>query len=354
MFKLDKPINGEDVAYAKVYAAKLLPLINAYLGGKVLDLTVKNRGVVHLTVDIKSLTRRFLEKLSDPNWLEKFLLLTPSQQMSFIKYLKGQKYPDELIFKKLLVGTYDKYNLTPGAFFDHFNEIIYDIFVNGIYDGDGTFDKRAFIVNSGLRVCPYCGMEYIKPTNRSKKQIDHFLPKRKYPFFALCYYNLIPSCDTCNESPNKGQKNPIDNVLEGKNIMHPYGFKESKVRFHLAFNGADMYDTSNFNLKVGFSEAKYRDGYVDFFDVIDRYETHNEEAAQDYRNLMDIMALPFYDRLGMEEVRKRLLAYGLGKDNPQDQLFYKMRNDIFKQMLGRRKAENFYTKYSGNGTENLT
>ena len=126
MFKLDKPINGEDVAYAKVYAAKLLPLVNDYLGGKVLDIIVKNRGVVHLAVDAKSLTRRFLEKLSDPNWLEKFLLMSPSQQVSFIKYLESLKYPNELIFKRLLVGTFDKYNLTQGTFFDHFNEIIYD------------------------------------------------------------------------------------------------------------------------------------------------------------------------------------------------------------------------------------
>lgn len=353
MFKLEKPINDEDVVYAKLYAAKLLPLVNDYLDGKVLDITVKGRGIVHVAVGARSLTRRFLNQMTNQDWLEKFLMMYPSKQVSFIKYLKGQLYPDELIFKRLLVGTYDKYHLATCTEFDHFNEIVYDIFVNGIYDGDGTFDKRAFINNSGLLICPYCGMEYIKPTNRSKKQIDHFLPKRKYPFLALCYYNLIPSCDTCNESPNKGQKNPIDKALEGKNIMHPYGFEESRIRFHLAFNGADMYDTSNFNLKVGFSEAKFRDGYADFFDVIDRYETHREEAAQDYRRLMNIKALPFYDSLGIDDVRKRLFAYGMGKDNPQNQLFYKMRNDIFKQILGKRKVGDFYTKYSGNGTESL-
>ena len=92
---------------------------------------------------------------------------------------------------------------------------------------------------------------------------------------------------------------------------------------------------------------------VDFFDVIDRYETHCEEAAQDYRRLMNSKALPFYDRLGIDDVRKRLFAYGMGKDNPQDQLFYKMRNDIFKQILRKRKVEVFYTKYSGDGTESL-
>lgn len=90
-----------------------------------------------------------------------------------------------------------------------------------------------------------------------------------------------------------------------------------------------------------------------FFDVIDRYEIHNEEAAQDYRRLMDIMTLPFYDRMGMVEVRKRLFAYGVGKDNPQNQLFYKMRNDIFKQILGKRIVGDYYTKYSGDGTERL-
>lgn len=288
MFKMKIPINGEDKTYAKVYAAKLLPLVNDYLSGKVLDITVKRKGIVHVAVGTNSLTSRLLKQMTNQDWLENFLLMSPSKQVTFIKYLEKQTYPDELIFKKLLVETYKKYNLRACATFDHFNEIVYDIFVNGVYDGDGTFDKRGFVKNSGLRVCPYCGMEYIVPTNRSKKQIDHFFPKRKYPFLALCYYNLIPSCDTCNESPNKGQKNPIDKVSEGKNIIHPYGFKESKVRFHLDFNGADIYDGRNFALKMGFDEAKYRDGYDDFFDLIDRYETHTEEVAQDYRRLMNL------------------------------------------------------------------
>ena len=36
MYKIEFPQNGEDVAYAKAYAAKLIPLINEYLNnGKV-------------------------------------------------------------------------------------------------------------------------------------------------------------------------------------------------------------------------------------------------------------------------------------------------------------------------------
>lgn len=351
MYKIEFPQNGEDVAYAKAYAAKLIPLINEYLNnGKVLDVAVKNRGTVHVAVDTNSLTRKFLSQLSDVAFLEKYLLMKPTLQVKLIQRLKATKYPDELIFRSITAGRCDKHKMLAFPTFDHFNKIMYDIFVNGVYDGKGAFDKRAFIRNSGLRVCPYCGMEIIKPTNRTKKQIDHFFPKSKYPFLALSYYNLIPSCDTCNESPNKGIKNPLD-VSKNGEIMHPYSFNEDRIRFHLQIIGADLYVDNNFKIKVGFTTKEERDGYDEFFDIIDRYELHNTEAAQDYRKLMYTKALPFYTNLGIADVRQHLFAYGKGTDKPQEQLFYKMRNDIFKQLVGKQTVGDFYTKTSDNNTE---
>ena len=85
--------------------------------------------------------------------------------------------------------------------------------------------------------------------------------------------------------------------------------------------------------------------------MIDRYELHNTEAAHDYRKLLDTKALPFYANLGIADVRQRLFAYGKGTDNPQSQQFYKMRNDIVKQFVGKHTAGDFYTKTSGNNTE---
>lgn len=352
MYKIEIPQNGEDVAYAKAYAAKLIPLIEDYLNnGKVLDVAVKNRGTVHVAVGKNTLTRKFLNQLSDVAFLEKYLLMKPTSQVRLINKLAAiKRYPEELIFKKITAGLCDKYQMLAHVTFDHFNEIMYDIFVNGVYDGKGAFDKRAFIRNSGLRVCPYCGMEFIKPTNRTKKQIDHFFPKREFPFLALSYYNLIPSCDTCNESPNKGTKNPLDVAKNGE-IMHPYSFNENRIRFYLQVNGADLYDDNNFQLKVGFTTKEERDGYDEFFDMIDRYELHNTEAAQDYRKLMYTKALPFYTKLGIADVRQNLFAYGKGTDKPQEQLFYKMRNDIFKQLVGKQTVGDFYTKTSDNNTE---
>lgn len=53
-------------------------------------------------------------------------------------------------------------------------------------------------------VCPYCNREYItsvKDENGEKligPTFDHFLPQFDYPFLVLSFYNLIPSCYTCN------------------------------------------------------------------------------------------------------------------------------------------------------------
>lgn len=71
-----------------------------------------------------------------------------------------------------------------------------------------------FIANHGywlseslrVNVCPYCNRQYTFTTYKSGKnkgvrpQFDHFLPKSKYPYFALSFYNLIPSCPTCNHA----------------------------------------------------------------------------------------------------------------------------------------------------------
>lgn len=351
MYKIEFPRHGEDVAYAKAYAAKLIPLIDDYLNnGKVLEVAVKNRGTVHVAVGKNTLTRSFLQQLSNITFLEKYLLMKPTSQVKLIQKLKAAKYPDELIFNSITAGRCDKYKMLTLPTFDHFNKIMYEIFVKGVYDGNGTFDKRAFIRNSELRVCPYCGMEIIKPTDRTKKQIDHFFPKSKFPFLALSYYNLIPSCETCNELQHKGAKDPLE-VIKNGSIMHPYYFKEGKIRFHLQINGADLYDDNNFQIKVGFSAKEERDGYDEFFDMIDRYELHNAEASQDYRKLLDTKALPFYASLGIADVRQHLFAYGRNTDNPQSQLFYKMRNDIFKQFVGKQTVGDFYTKTSGNNTE---
>lgn len=71
---------------------------------------------------------------------------------------------------------------------------------------------RAYTLAEALNVnvCPYCNRQYTftlnTKTGKTRPEFDHFFDKARYPFFALSFYNLIPSCHICN-SNLKGTKN---------------------------------------------------------------------------------------------------------------------------------------------------
>jgi len=66
------------------------------------------------------------------------------------------------------------------------------------------WDAYIFVMMSGIRVCPYCNRQYITPAYSSngkvRGDIDHILPKSKYPYFSMSLYNMVPICKGCNQS----------------------------------------------------------------------------------------------------------------------------------------------------------
>ena len=95
-----------------------------------------------------------------------------------------------------------------------------------------------------VKVCPYCNREYTfhfiydKMKNGEaiqKKKVlydfDHFITKGDYPYLALSFFNLVPSCSICNSR----FKAKIE-FTRGNNV-YPFeeGF-EKISRFKLKFN----------------------------------------------------------------------------------------------------------------------
>lgn len=77
----------------------------------------------------------------------------------------------------------------------------------------------------GVNVCPYCNRQYTFTVNRVTRsirpQLDHFYPKSIYPYFALSFYNLIPSCSECNRIKKDVQLpiNPYESDFGDCNFM---------------------------------------------------------------------------------------------------------------------------------------
>ena len=70
--------------------------------------------------------------------------------------------------------------------------------------------------------CPYCAQ-------REVSTLDHYLPKAKYPSYAVTPYNLVPSCRDCN-----ADKLDDDFCCREEETIHPYYDDFSNERWIVA------------------------------------------------------------------------------------------------------------------------
>jgi uncharacterized protein (TIGR02646 family) len=150
------------------------------------------------------------------NWdLEKLILAKPKELEELT-----------LIYKKVDFKFF-------GTLYDYFNQK--DKFK--FYDKDYT--AYELIKSLNINICPYCNRNGIHNLKKSKKrtsELDHFHPQSKYPFLAISFYNLIPSCKVCNkiklDKDNKKYINPYDDRFDfNKNMKFTLKIKDSSFIF---------------------------------------------------------------------------------------------------------------------------
>lgn len=82
-----------------------------------------------------------------------------------------------------------------------------------------------------VNVCPYCNRQYTftiiekgEDKGNTRPDFDHYYSQSKYPYLALSFYNLIPSCKICNSTFKHNKDWNIENYI------HPYleGFDNCK------------------------------------------------------------------------------------------------------------------------------
>lgn len=76
--------------------------------------------------------------------------------------------------------------------------------------GPGRDFYNAIMLLAPNKKCPYCG-------HRDATTLDHYMPKSKYPTYAITSTNLIPSCGVCNHI-----KNDTPFFRREDEVIHPY------------------------------------------------------------------------------------------------------------------------------------
>lgn len=221
--------------------------------------------------------KEFLEELH--HRLQTILIGKPDELASLITFF-GSKYHE----------TINKLNECLKDIFNYDRDFVrkYAIDQMGAY----TIAKRL-----NISVCPYCNRQYIHTIDtadgRTRPQFDHFFDKATYPYLALSFYNLIPSCSICNSSLKGSTPFSLETHL------HPYidGYEDS-VRFTLEFerelkdkvdytrlwNG----DTDVFRIKLEMDKSIPEDsgffrqvtGNIDTFKINELYSHHKDYIAE--------------------------------------------------------------------------
>ncbi|OTW93892.1 hypothetical protein BK702_03770 [Bacillus thuringiensis serovar cameroun] len=99
-----------------------------------------------------------------------------------------------------------------------------------LFDIKESWGPYQLVLNLNVPVCPYCNRQYISTlhtkSGKTRADLDHFSPKSKYPYLALSFYNLIPSCKVCNSSFKLNKDftyidnlNPYENGFEEKYLF---------------------------------------------------------------------------------------------------------------------------------------
>lgn len=96
----------------------------------------------------------------------------------------------------------------------------------------GYYDKTLKVSYShkffrllNIRTCPYCNRQFTftldGKSSKTSPEYDHFYDKADNPILAVSFYNLVPSCHTCNHL--KGKKsvsvNPYFGIFESKFLL---------------------------------------------------------------------------------------------------------------------------------------
>lgn len=209
-----------------------------------------------------------------------------------------------------------------------------------------------FTDNFNFRTCFYCNKNFITNFDADKKvstfQLDHFFDKATYPYLALSFYNLIPSCYVCNAKvklcANTFEHDSKVGKFQNETCIVPNDKKfdfQQKVKFKLLLDDScknlhiKSKDDIDITLKENYSD-KY-DKYIEIFKLNERYKAHKDivfdmiEKAELYpesrlKELENLTGIPF------QQIKKDIFNLIDENEDLSKQPFSKLIVDMSKEL----------------------
>lgn len=248
--------------------------------------------------------------------------------------------PDKLteVFNSLK----SRYLLITGKTEKHFNDNCKSLFVDSGYTDWFLTNKKNYYLAKKLdqHTCTYCNREYIfiyenKAGGKGMvPQFDHWYSKTDYPLLALSFYNLIPSCATCNVIKSSTKFNLTD-------YLHPYKDKNISSSYSFSFLPTGVHSNKIIIKNNSFLNSKGLHT-ANALNIPMIYEGHSTRELQDLidlkykysKNYLNILFKKTFGNLKISEQDKFRLIFGieLEVESLHKRPFSKFKKDILKEL----------------------
>ena len=190
---------------------------------------------IRIIVDRTKNTREFIDLIKKnlkSEFVKDFEDIFPDKMDILVEMMSSKKSFNDLVQSYKFDGIHTKKSHTK------LKDYIVERYKEKLESHYNKIDKKELVRITGATVCPYCNRNFINVTEEANtSQLDHFLPKNEYPLFALCFYNLIPSCYGCNnkKSTSKFYISPYDESITDIDEL---------LKFSLNIKSADFINNS--------------------------------------------------------------------------------------------------------------
>lgn len=198
--------------------------------------------------------------------------------------------------------------------------------------------SKVFLDKLNLDTCTYCNRNYTLNLidSRTRAELDHWFPKEKYPILSLSFFNLIPSCHSCNHikgSPNINWLEALDNYI------HPY-LIEKDENFKFGFN----YDLSlnDYKVEIDVKKGSKIEKTLIANNLKEIYSSNANKELKDlidlrYKyssNYLNILLNKTFTNLSMseEEIYRMVFSIEIDEKKYHQRPFSKFKHDIIEEL----------------------
>ena len=189
-------------------------------------------------------------------------------------------------------------------------------------------NQELLVIDGTEKECPGCKQEINGQTKVVNiAQLDHFFPKDSYPLFAVSFYNLIPSCYSCNHVKlNKDLKHsPYDSSFPFDDVKFTYIPKSTdKIEIKI--------DSCNPDFKNGIRILGIEELYQSHIDVVNELIWKKEVYSDSYRDGLSKILNQTDLELSEAELNRFITGHYTDKENYGKRPLSKMVTDISKEI----------------------